>query len=71
MQFTCYCSASDGPIELSNGPALYVTYQWIAVCFVASANPLCLPLYKRLAPKLPLENFTGPIGRQVKILLHF
>jgi len=63
--------AGDGATQLSNGPAVYVTWQWGVVCFVVSANPLCLPLDRRLAPKLTIENFTGPTDRQVLTQLHF
>jgi len=66
-----YSLFSDGPTELSKGPALYVTYQWKAVCFIASANPLCLSTDRSHPPILPVENFPGPTDRKVMILLYY
>jgi len=66
-----YSLFSNGPRELSNWPAVYVTYQWKAVRFVASANPLCLSTDRSLPPKLRVQNFPGPTDRQVMILLYY
>ena len=46
------------PAELAGGHNTYVWCQEQGTCFVSSANPMSLPLCKRLPHSIPLENFT-------------
>lgn len=45
-------------MQLADGPTVYERCQAQGTCFVLSANPVPLPLYKRLAPSLALEDYT-------------
>jgi hypothetical protein len=45
---------AKNPVELADGPNLYVTCQGQGICFVSSTNQLSLSLYNRLASGLPL-----------------
>jgi hypothetical protein len=47
------------PVELADGPIVYVTSHGEGNCLVASANQLSVSLYQRLAPSLPHENSAG------------
>jgi hypothetical protein len=47
------------PLELADGPNVYVRWQGEGICLVASANQLSVSLYQRLAPSLPHENSAG------------
>ena len=45
--------------ELAERPTLYVRCHGQGICFLSSANPLSVWLYKRLISSLPSENCNG------------